>query len=119
VLQVTAGFRDRRLGVELYINHRLAKQAFDLLKADQAAIEGEFGETLDWRRMDDNKGSAISVFRTDFDPRDEGQRPAQYAWFLDHMQRFTRTFGSRIKALPLDGAADSEPAPVSAAAANG
>jgi hypothetical protein len=34
VLSVTAGFRDRKLGVEIYINHPAGKRAFDLLEAD-------------------------------------------------------------------------------------
>jgi len=33
ILSVTATFRDRRLGVEIYITHRAAKIAFDLLAA--------------------------------------------------------------------------------------
>jgi hypothetical protein len=102
-LQVTAGFRDRKLAVQLYINHRMARQAFDLLAADRGSIEAEFGEPLNWRMMD--KGAAVWVDRTDLDPRDESQRPEQYAWFLDQMRRFARAFGSRIAALPLDAPA--------------
>jgi hypothetical protein len=115
VLQVSAGFRDRKLAVQLYINHRMARQAFDLLAADRASIEGEFGEPLNWRMMD--KGAAIWVDRMDLDPRDESQRPEQYAWLLDHMQRFTRAFGARIRGLPLDTAA-SDAAPPSPEAAD-
>jgi hypothetical protein len=119
VLSETAGFRDRKLGVEIYINHRAAKGAFDLLEADRVDIEAEFGEALDWQRMNDKKGCRIAVHRTDLDPRDESQRPAQYAWFLDHMQRFAQVFGNRIRALPLDDATEADVMPPSAEAADG
>lgn len=115
----TAGFRDRRLGVEIYITHRAAKRAFDLLDADRASIEAEFGEPLDWHRMNDKKACRIAVYRTDLDPRDESQRSTQYEWFLDHMQRFAQAFGNRIRTLPLDNAAEADVMPPSAEAADG
>jgi uncharacterized protein DUF4268 len=119
VLSVQAGFRDHRLAVELTINHRMAKRAFDLLIADRIAIEAEFGEPLVWRRLDDKKASGIAVYRTDLDPRDESQRPVQYAWFLDHMRRFAQVFNNRIRALPLDDVDGAEVTPTAAEAAEG
>ena len=71
VLQETAGFRDRRLGVEIYISHPASKTAFDQLKSEQSVIESEFGGPLDWLRMDDRKGCRIVVTRTDLDPNSE------------------------------------------------
>jgi hypothetical protein len=62
----------------------------------------------EWQRMDDKKACRIAVYRTDLDPRDEGQRPVQYAWLLDHMGRFAQVFGNRIGALPLDNAGEPE-----------
>jgi hypothetical protein len=118
-LSVSAGFRDRRLAVELYINHRAAKRAFDLLEADRTSIEAEFGEPLDWQRMNDKKASRIAVYRTDLDPRDENQRPAQYEWLLDHSRRFSQVFGNRIRALPLDEPIEDGIAASSAEAADG
>jgi hypothetical protein len=102
-----AGFRDHRLGVELYINHRFGKEAFDLLLADRAAIDAEFDESLDWRQLD--KGARIGTYRMDLDPRDATQRPAQYAWFLDTIGRFVRAFGNRIRALSLQAPENTPP----------
>jgi len=119
ILNALAGFRDRRLGVEIYISHPAAKRAFDLLDAERSIIQEEFGEPLDWQRMNDKKGSRVAVSRTDLDPRDESQRPMQYEWFLDQMQRFARVFTGRIRALPLDDTADPEGMPESAEAADG
>ena len=108
ILSVTATFRDRRLGVEIYINHRAAKTAFDLLAADRQVIEAEFGGPLDWQRLDDKKACRIALFRTDMDPNVEAQRPSQYEWFLDQMERFSRVFRDRIRALPLESAVVAE-----------
>jgi Domain of unknown function (DUF4268) len=64
-LNTTAGFRDRRLSVEIFIAHAAAKRAFDQLHADREPIETEFGAPLDWQRMDDRKGCRIAVSEPD------------------------------------------------------
>lgn len=115
-LAETATFRDCKLGVELYISHPAAKRAFDLLEADRSSIEAEYGEPLDWQRMNDKKTCKIGTYRSDLDPRNESQRPIQYEWFLDHMGRFSQVFGNRIRALPLDELAENDSASMSAAA---
>jgi hypothetical protein len=92
------------------ISHPSAKIAFDLLMSDRAAIEAEFGGSLEWERLDDNKGSRVAVYRTDLDPRDKSQGPKQFEWLLDQMQRFSRVFAHRIRSLPLDGAIEAAPA---------
>ena len=105
--------------METYIPHRAAKRAFDLLEADRTSIEAEMGEPLDWQRMDDRKASRIAMYRTDLDPRDESQRPTQYKWLLDHMQRFAQVFGNRIKDLPLEEPIEDSVAASSAEGADG
>jgi hypothetical protein len=112
VLQVTAGFRDRRIGVEIYISHAAAKVAFDKLAAERNAIEEEFGGPLDWLRMDDRKGCRIVVTRTDLDPNLDAQRPQQFEWLFDQMERFSRVFRDRIRSLAFDA---PEPEPATAA----
>lgn len=118
-LAETAGFRDRKLGVEIYISHRAAKRAFDLLEVERDTIEGEFGGKLDWQRLNDKKGCRIAVVRTDLDPRDESQRAMQYDWFLEQMQRFSRVFGGRIRSLTLDDAVETDVGPAETEAAGG
>jgi hypothetical protein len=118
LLVTTAGFRDRVLGVELYIRHSAAKAAFDLLEAERSEIEAEFGATLDWQRMDDRKACRIAVYRRDMDPNVEAQRSRQYEWLVDQMTRFSRSFGDRIRALPLDDTGAGDVPPILAAAEN-
>jgi hypothetical protein len=83
LLVVTAGFRDRRLGVEIYINDPAAKAAFDLLETERQDIEKVFGTKLDWQRMEGKKACRIAVYPTDMDLNAEEQRTRQYEWFLD------------------------------------
>lgn len=119
ILVLTATFRDRKMGVEIYITHRAAKRAFDLLNIERTSIEAEFGEPLDWQRMNDKKTCRIALYRTDLDPRQENQRPTQYEWFFDRMQRFTQVFADRIRALPLDDVIETEMLSPTAEAADG
>jgi hypothetical protein len=94
ILSDTAGFRDRKLGVEIYINHRPAKTAFDLLASERQAIEAEFSGTLDWQRLDEKKACRIAVFRTDMDPKIGGpattavrMAPRSNGTFFPRLQR--------------------------------
>jgi Domain of unknown function (DUF4268) len=102
LLAATAGFRDRKLGVEIYITHRAAKLAFDHLEAERPNIEAEFGDRLDWQRLNDKKASRIAIYRTDLDPSNQGQWPLQHAWFLEQLDRFVRVFQGRIVAFDID-----------------
>jgi hypothetical protein len=101
ILVATAGFRDHKIGVEIYLSNRLAKPAFDQLEAQRSTIEAEFGSSLDWQRMNDKKGCRIALSRTDLDPTNKPQWPQQHAWFLDQLDRFARVFRSRIEALQI------------------
>jgi hypothetical protein len=101
-LNATAGFRDRKLGVEIYIGHRLAKIAFDHLEAERKNIETEFGSALDWQRLNDKKACRIATYRTDFDPTNNQQWSGQFAWFLEQLNSFVRVFRGRIDALDMN-----------------
>jgi hypothetical protein len=101
-LGATSGFRDRKLGVEIYIGHRAAKVAFDHLEAERATIEAEFGSPLDWQRLNDKKACRIAIYRTDLDPTNQGQWPQEHTWYLDQLERFVRVFRSRIDGLNID-----------------
>jgi hypothetical protein len=105
-LVATAGFRDHKLGVEIYIGFRAAKPAFDHLEAERATIEAEFGSPLDWQRLNDKKACRIASYRTDFDPTNQEQWPQQHTWFLDQLERFARAFRSRIDGLDIDALKD-------------
>ena len=106
LLVTTIKFRDKRLATELYIGHPSARAAFDLLFAERAGIEGDFGQVLNWQRVVGKKAARIEVVRTDLDPGTETQRPQQYQWFQGMLNRFTLALSQRVKVLQLDKDAD-------------
>lgn len=77
-LVALAGMRDNRLSVELQFNDRAtSKLAFDALFKDRAALEADFGETLDWLRLDDQIRSKVAVIKTGVRVNDREQWPDQ------------------------------------------
>src|ERR1700682_3992215 len=114
-----AAFRDRKLGVEIYFNHRAAKRAFDLLVPERASIESEFGEPPEWQRMDDKKACRIAVYRTDLDPTRRKLAAGAIDGSSITCSLFAQVFGNRIRALPLDDAGDPDGLSVAADAAGG
>jgi hypothetical protein len=92
LLVASAGFRDRKLGVEIYFSHRLAKLAFDHFEGERQDIEAEFGGALDWQRMDERRACRIAIYRTDFDPANQEQRPKQHEWYLKQLNSFVSVF---------------------------
>lgn len=108
ILAATAGFRDQKIGVELYISSAacFGKRAFDHLESERATIETEFGSPLNWQRLNEKKGCRIAVYRIDLDPTNQGHWPQQQAWFLDQLERFARVFRSRIDGLEIEALED-------------
>jgi hypothetical protein len=105
----SAGFRDRKLGVEIYFSHRLAKLAFDHFEGERQDIEAEFGGALDWQRMDERRACRIAIYRTDFDPANQEQRPKQHEWYLKQLNSFVSVFRGRIDALDIDALEQQSP----------
>ena len=98
----------KRIGVELYFHNDPLKAGIRQLAADKAAIEAEFGESLEWQELPTKKASRIAIFRDGFDPADVATFPEQHVWMLSRMETFRRVFGSRVKALDLTGATGAE-----------
>lgn len=89
----------------LIIDNQDAKEYFKLLEKDQHAIEAELNEKeqIDWDIFDKGKASYISV-RTKADYHNRDDWPRQFEWYYDHLLRFRKVFGPRIKALKLSPA---------------
>ena len=58
-LAATINTFKERVGVELYLTRRLAKQRFHALVQEREAIEREFGAPLDWQELPDSEASRI------------------------------------------------------------
>jgi hypothetical protein len=106
VISATVSSEKQRIGVELFIHNDVEKTAFRTLLADRKAIEGEFGETLDWQELPGKKGTRIAIYKSGVDPSDERQYPQLHSWMLEKMDRFKKVFAGRIRSLSLSGLAD-------------
>lgn len=99
-ISATISFEKQRVGVELYIHNDPDKLIFNTFRAERDAIEGEFGEALEWQELPTKKGCRIVVYKTPCDPANIEQYQELHTWMLDHMDRFKRVFAGRIRALP-------------------
>ena len=95
-----AGKWDNRLAIELHLNSKSSsKTLFDQLRQQQATIEGEIGEQLDWLRQDNKIRSRIAISTKTFNVSDREQWPKQHEWLLAHLLKFKGAFQSRVKVL--------------------
>lgn len=92
-------------GIDLYIDvgdQGKNKAIFDRLFAEKDMIEDEFGETLDWRRLDDKRASRVVKSY-----EDQGSLMEQDKWndlqevMIDAMIRFDKVFRKRIRSIDL------------------
>lgn len=105
-LTVAASQRDHWIGTEIYVRDDQDKLVFDHFHNDREAIEADFGEPLEWERLDERKASRIVIRWHGVDPGQEARWPEYMAWYLDKMNRFRTAFRDRIKAIDLEALAD-------------
>jgi hypothetical protein len=101
-LSVSATTRNDFIAVEVYIHNDSEKRKFDYFLRLRSEIEAEFGETLEWQRLDDGVGSRVTLIWRDAGVEDEANWPSFAAWYLDKLTRFKSVFGPRIRAIDLD-----------------
>lgn len=106
-LTLLSVMRDHWIGVELYCSNDEDKFIFDHFHEMKEEIESEFGEPLEWERLDGRKGSRIAIRLRNADPGDNNRWPDYFAWYRDKMQRFRRCFAGKLKDLDVDALAGS------------
>lgn len=88
-------------GIDLYIDvndQDRNKDIFDALLADKAAIETEFGEELDWRRLDDKRASRIvKVWHGQGSINEPETWPQLQDMMIDAMLRFDKAIRKRLR----------------------
>lgn len=89
----------KAIGISLYASGKNATAHFYLLKEQQAEVEKEFGEPLEWEELPGRKSSRISLRKEDTDPGDETDWSNQYEWFASKLELFDKVFRPRVKAL--------------------
>ena len=74
------------------------KWLFDRLEQQRAEVEVRFGDSLEWRRMDDKIASRI-VYSSPFDGFNESIWPEMVAWLCDHIVRLEAAFSEPLSRL--------------------
>ena len=110
-LAAVANKTERALRVERYVRQKNmpAKQAFDALLDQGAAIEDDYGGPLDWQRLPDRVASRIAVHLPHADIAEREDWSRQHAWIVEQLTRLRRVFTHRVKALQLDQGPDTDP----------
>ena len=88
-----------RIGIRLVMDGDNAEAHFCLLEEQQAEIEKEFGESLEWDELPKNKSCRISLHKEVADLLDENDWLQQYEWFTTQLQAFDKVFRERIRGL--------------------
>lgn len=90
------------LRTEIYIDFGDAaanEVAFNALEADKLTIESKFGEPLRWERLENRRASRVACY-TKGSIEDSAERQEHHReWAIDHLLRFKKVFGPRLRAL--------------------
>ena len=96
------GIQGRNISIRIQIGGPNATTYFHLLKEQQAEIEKEFGEPLEWDELPEHERSRISLRKEDTDPGDEVDWPNQHEWLASKLEMFDKVFRQRIRELDAD-----------------
>jgi hypothetical protein len=83
------------IGCEIYMGGDDAKELFQFLIRDTAAIEEVTGP-LEWHELPEGKASRI-VARKALDPTQKDKWDSCFQWYLDYITKFKKEFVPRIK----------------------
>ncbi|HWO69481.1 MAG TPA: DUF4268 domain-containing protein, partial [Actinomycetota bacterium] len=100
----TAFVAGGRMRVELYIDtgdHEANKRAFDLLLERRGEIEGRFGETLHWDRLDHRRASRVYAERPGSIDAPEEELEELRSWAVHRMLRLRDAVAPVIRTLSL------------------
>lgn len=98
-LAASVNSREKRVGMEVYIDHENSKAMFKQLKAHQAAIDAAIGTPLEWMELPDGHACRILHVRADSPLEDEDQWPAYFAWLEQAAGRMSEVFRPLVKDL--------------------
>ena len=95
--------RHGKARVELYLGSDQASNEalFDSLYGERASIEAEFGEALQWERLDHKKACRVAVLQRNgaIDDDDATLEDLQ-DWMVNKLWRLDRALGPRLEAYP-------------------
>lgn len=94
-----ANVREKRIGLQLSINHQHAKAYYHQLYQHKEAIETDLGDSLKWEELPQKKSSTITLHNLTLDPNNRAQWMQQHAWLCAKLKAFMNVFAQRIKSL--------------------
>jgi hypothetical protein len=86
--------------VEIYIDQgdgQKNKRLFDQLLAEKETIEKEFGEAIDWQRLDNRRACRIAAYRPGSIDADPATLQEIRSWTIERLLKLKRVFGKRLK----------------------
>lgn len=91
-----------RVRTELYIDTPDAarnEQILDELQKDRAVIEKDFGEPLEWERLEGKRACRVACYRAATIDEPKEKLEELQSWAIDRLLRFKRVFGPRLRDL--------------------
>lgn len=73
------------------------KRLFDQLIVDRETIENEFGESLDWQRLDNRRACRIAVYRPGGIDSAPDRLQEIRSWTIEQLLKLKKVFGKRLK----------------------
>ena len=98
-LAATVNSRERRVGMEVYIDHDNSKAMFRQLQAQQAQIDQALGTKLEWMELPDGHACRILQLRADSPLESEEQWPTYFAWLEQAALRMQEVFRPLVREL--------------------
>lgn len=98
-LAATVNTREKRLGMEVYIDHDNSKDIFRQLKAHQTLVDQALGAQLEWMELPDGHACRILQVRADAALDNESQWPEYFAWLEHAGLRMSEVFRPLVKEL--------------------
>lgn len=89
-----------RARIDVYVNQGdagLNKALFDRLLVRKSELEAEFGEPLEWERLDQKQASRIAVYRPGSIDQNDEALGAIRSWMVDKLLRSKEIFGWAVQ----------------------
>jgi hypothetical protein len=80
------------LQAEICFHGPTAKSLFDFYHSRRHEIEGRLNVEIDWKRLDHKSKSQVTIGIDDADWQDNEDRPRQFAWMLEHLEKLVAAF---------------------------
>jgi len=101
-LGASCGMNDQFISIYLYISGDNADKRLAGLEQQKTEIEEELGFSLEWGSQKETASNdrRVSTTESNTDPNDKSDRPRQYEWLAERLNKMHQVFAPRIQKLP-------------------